>query len=54
MQNGGYTHFALRRRLNQVLVFFNTCFDFVISKKLISEHCPILNLAAIPFFCKVP
>ena len=39
--------------LNQVLVFFNTGNDFFICRQLISDHCPILNLTAIPLFVKL-
>lgn len=38
---------------NQVLVFFNTGFNFVVCRKLISDHCPILYLASVPFFVKL-
>ena len=43
----GALRFALRRRLNQVLVFFNTGFDFVIGNELITDHCPV------PGACKI-
>ena len=38
---------------DQVLVFLDTGFDFVIGRKLISDHSPILDLAAIPFFAEL-
>lgn len=33
-----------------MLVFLNTGFNFVVGCKLISDHSPILHLAAVPFF----
>lgn len=38
---------------NQVLVFFDTGTDFFICRQLISDHCPILNLTAIPLLVKL-
>ena len=39
--------------LNHVIVFFDTGTDFFIYSQLISDHCPILNLTAIPLFVKL-
>lgn len=36
-----------------MLVFFNTGFNFVACRKLISDHCPVLYLASVPFFVKL-
>jgi len=36
-----------------VLVFLNTGFDFVIGNKLVSNHSPVLNLAAVPLFIEL-
>ena len=33
-----------------MLVFLHTGFDFVVGCELISDHCPILHLAPVPFF----
>ena len=33
-----------------VLVFFDTSFNFIVRNKLVSNHSPILNFAIIPFF----
>jgi len=36
-----------------VLVFFNTGFNFVVCRELISDHSPVLDLASVPFFVKL-
>lgn len=36
-----------------MLVFLNTGFDFVIGNKLVSNHSPVLNLAAVPLFIEL-
>ena len=36
-----------------MLVFFNTGFNFVVCRELISDHSPVLDLASVPFFVKL-
>ena len=36
-----------------MLVFLNTGFNFVVGRKLISDHSPILHFTAIPFFVEL-
>ena len=42
-----------KRRSNHVLVFLDTGFYFVVGNELVSDHSPVLNLAAVPFFVEL-
>ena len=43
----------VKRRSNHVLVFLDTGFYFVVGNELVSDHSPVLNLAAVPFFVEL-
>ena len=36
-----------------MLVFLDTGFYFVVGNELVSDHSPVLNLAAVPFFVEL-
>ena len=49
----GYPLGWKKRRSNHVLVFLDTGFYFVVGNELVSDHSPVLNLAAVPFFVEL-